>query len=92
MGFKITNDHDTASLTFTINGITISVKPKETFKGKFPLSDHLPFIQLFLFAPRFQHLLMDTLPPPDTTPPNKVTNLTASNVTANIINFIMDSI
>ena len=91
MGFRITNDHDTAPLTFTINSITISVKPKETFRGKFLPSDHLPFIQLFLFALLFQHLLMGLSSPLDTTPPNEVTNLTASNVTAHLFNFIMDS-
>jgi hypothetical protein len=35
IGFTITNNHDTATLSFTINGITIPVKPKQTFKGRF---------------------------------------------------------
>jgi parallel beta-helix repeat protein len=35
IGFTITNNHETNSLTFTINGMTIPVKPKQHFKGRF---------------------------------------------------------
>ncbi|WP_368657359.1 chitobiase/beta-hexosaminidase C-terminal domain-containing protein [Metabacillus halosaccharovorans] len=35
MGLKITNDDESTDLTFTIHGITISIKAKETFEGKF---------------------------------------------------------
>jgi hypothetical protein len=35
IGFTITNNHETTSLTFTINLMTIPVKAKQTFKGRF---------------------------------------------------------
>ena len=82
MGFRITNDHDTTPLTFTINSITISVKPKETFKGKFSPFRSLTIHTTIPFRATVLAPFDGTLPPPDTTPPNEVTNLTASNVTA----------
>lgn len=35
IGFSIKNNHETTGLTFSINGISIPVKAKETFKGRF---------------------------------------------------------
>jgi uncharacterized protein YjdB len=84
IGFKITNDHDTTKLSFTIHSITISVKPLETFSGKFApyrsvtINTTVPY-RATLSAP-FDGTI--TPPPPDTTAPNEVTNLSASNVTA----------
>ncbi|WP_052737803.1 chitobiase/beta-hexosaminidase C-terminal domain-containing protein [Bacillus sp. SA1-12] len=80
MGFRITNDHNTTDLTFTINGITISVKPKETFKGKFA-----PFRRVAINTTasyRATVLASFNRTEPDTTPPEDVTNLSANNVTA----------
>ncbi|MBO1512372.1 chitobiase/beta-hexosaminidase C-terminal domain-containing protein [Metabacillus bambusae] len=79
MGFKITNDHNSTDLTFTIHGITISVKPKETFNGKFTpfrsvtINTSVPY-RAIVSAPFYGT-------DPDTTPPEEVTDLSASNVT-----------
>ncbi|MGM7721176.1 chitobiase/beta-hexosaminidase C-terminal domain-containing protein [Metabacillus sp. Hm71] len=80
MGFRITNDHNSTDLTFTIHGITISVKPKETFKGKFA-----PFrsVAINTTVP-YRATVLTSLngTEPDNTPPEDVTNLSATNATA----------
>ncbi|WP_338789121.1 chitobiase/beta-hexosaminidase C-terminal domain-containing protein [Metabacillus sp. FJAT-53654] len=79
MGFKITNDHNSTDLTFKIHGITISVKPKETFNGNFTpfrsitINTSVPY-RAIVSAP-FNGTN------PDTMPPEAVTDLSASNVT-----------
>ncbi|WP_198165156.1 chitobiase/beta-hexosaminidase C-terminal domain-containing protein [Metabacillus litoralis] len=79
MGFKITNDHNSADLSFTIHGITISVKPKETFEGKFTpfrsvtINTSVPY-RAIVSAP-FNGT------DPDNMPPEAVTNLSVNNVT-----------
>ena len=83
MGFNISNDHNASPLTFTIHNLTISVKPMETFKGKFApfrsvtINSTIPF-RATVLAP-----FDETTPPPepDITAPNEVTNLSANNVT-----------
>lgn len=80
MGFKITNDHNSTDLTFTIHGITISVKSKETIEEKFK-----PFrsVTINTTVP-YRAIVSAPLngAEPDTVPPEEVTNLSASNVTA----------
>ncbi|WP_338449824.1 chitobiase/beta-hexosaminidase C-terminal domain-containing protein [Niallia oryzisoli] len=84
MGFHITNDHNTSSLTFTIHNLSISVKPLEAFKGKFApfrsvtVNSTIPY-RATVLAP-----FDETAPPPepDITAPTEVTNLSANNVTA----------
>ena len=63
MGFRITNDHDTTSLTFTIQNLTISVKPKETFNGKFAPYRTLTINTTVPFRATISALFDGTLPP-----------------------------
>lgn len=84
MGFKITNDDNTSPLSFMIHGISITVKPRETFNGKF-----LPFSSVAITSTVSYRATVSApyngtnLPPdPDTTAPNEVTNLSTNNVTS----------
>ncbi|MEK3991718.1 chitobiase/beta-hexosaminidase C-terminal domain-containing protein [Robertmurraya sp. FSL R5-0851] len=85
IGFSITNNHETERLTFTINGITIPVKSKQRFRGKFTPFKTVTITTTVPFEATVSTLLDETWSPtdPDNTPPADVTNLSASNVTSN---------
>ncbi len=80
MGFNITNDDISTDLTFTIHGITVTVKAKETFEGKFTpfktvlIRSNVPYRATVSAA----YIETDH----GNTPPEEVTNLSARNVTA----------
>jgi len=79
IGFKITNDHDSTSLSFTIHDITISVKPGETFEGKF-----MPYRSVTVYS-TIPYRAIVSAPfyssNRDTAPPENITDLSASNIT-----------
>ncbi|WP_078432598.1 chitobiase/beta-hexosaminidase C-terminal domain-containing protein [Metabacillus halosaccharovorans] len=80
MGFKIINDDISTSLTFTIHGITITVKAKETFEGKFSpfktvlIQSNIPYRATV--SASYNETDHENIPP------EEVTNLSARNVTA----------
>lgn len=84
IGLSITNNHNTTSLTFTIHDITISVKAMETFKGNFAPFRSIAINTAVPYRATVSALFDGTTtpPPPDTTAPNEVTNLSANSLTS----------
>lgn len=64
IGFTITNNHDSTRLTFTINGMTIPVKAKQTFKGRFA-----PFRSVTITTSVPYEATISALIDPDSDPP-----------------------
>lgn len=77
IGFTITNNHETNSLSFTINGITIPVKPKQHFKGRFAPFRTVTITSTVPFEATVSALIdLDSESPTDTEPP--ILNITPS--------------
>lgn len=78
IGFTITNNHETNSLTFTINGMTIPVKPKQHFKGRFAPFRTVTITSTVPFEATVSALIdPDSDPPTDSEPP--ILNITPTS-------------
>lgn len=78
IGFTITNNHETNSLTFTINGMTIPVKPKQHFKGRFAPFRTVTITSTVPFEATVSALIdPDSDPPTDTEAP--ILNITPAS-------------
>lgn len=70
IGFTITNNHEANSLSFTINGMTIPIKPKQNFKGRFAPFRTVTITSTVPFEATVSALIdLDSESPPDTEPP-----------------------